>query len=601
MAKKDFFLFAQGKENRHTPIVRKDKVLMALKNGRSDDLAAAFVRYFDFFQTHQFLALARDDQKNIHDAVTMFFTVVTDDRFRPRDNAWHALIACGHIISNVVALTGYGTTDGPLQRAVLKSEHNLGAILTLLNSRCSQRISPEKFFDISPSIASLWQSTYIYGTSCPSLRQQQNLFRHIDEWDMRWQTVNRIVSSVYFTCTYLNPESDLRVKSCINKAIKEKCRIQVRNNPDPKRIAIITAKWHRNHAVYKSASPLVDQLKGHYSLDLYHIGEKKPSNLVTEGFDHVGQIYFNEDIANNKLEMPRQLEDNDYQMIYYPDIGMNDESVWLSNARLAPIQAVGYGHPASTGADNEIDYFIGGDIEKDATDCYAETMVLIPGLAQEPAWPTYERKFNWEKNEKVRIHCAWGPDKYNYSMLVLLAHASKMAADTPHEFHFFPSPGINRYAGFMPFQKEVQAVLPNAIIHPDKEYYDYMEELEKGDFTINSFPFGGYNTVVESFFLGLPMVALEGGRFYNRAASYLLRKLGMAQLTSGVPNEFAAIVANLIRDEHLRTHYRDLLANMDLKKALFAKKPDYFKQAVDYIIANHPFKETVLINEQANG
>ena len=122
-----------------------------------------------------------------------------------------------------------------------------------------------------------------------------------------------------------------------------------------------------------------------------------------------------------------------------------------------------------------------------------------------------------------------------------------------------------------------------------------MENAEQHDFSLNSFPFGGYNTVVESLYLGLPMVTLDGGRFYNRAAGYLLNQIGMPELIASTPGEYVNIATELILDRAKLQQCRTALAEMDLKAKLFTLDGDYFKQAVDHIIANHPIKETVKI------
>jgi hypothetical protein len=140
----------------------------------------------------------------------------------------------------------------------------------------------------------------------------------------------------------------------------------------------VTERWHRNHAVYKSAGPLVEQLLDKYDLTLVWTNppDREPPTIVKEYFDKVVHCYFK---ADGNLVIPDELMNNDLQMIYYPDIGMSDESVWMSNMRFAPIQAVGYGHPDTTGDGNEIDYFLCGDVEKNADDAYSELVYVFRG------------------------------------------------------------------------------------------------------------------------------------------------------------------------------------------------------------------------------
>jgi hypothetical protein len=376
------------------------------------------------------------------------------------------------------------------------------------------------------------------------------------------------------------------------------------NTPNPKSIAIITNKWHRNHAVYKSQSTLVEQLCDDYKLTLIWTGKKEdmPSTTVTDYFDKVVNCYFT---PRGELIIPPELKTNDFQVAYFPDIGMTDESIWLSNCRIAPVQVVGYGHPDTTGDHNEIDYFICGDVELDADDAYSETRVCLPGLAQEPAWPTAERKNNHNDDDIVRINCVWGPDKYNHTLLTVLAEINKTVweanPESKHEIHLFASPGINRYAAVPSFLVTLRKMLPNVFLHNNQEYFDYMENAEQHDFSLNSFPFGCYNVLIESLYLGLPFLTLVGDRFYNRAGMWLNEQIGMEENNFTIPRELIDKAAGLITHPGDLKRQRDHLASIDLKEKLFTLKGDHFLEAIEYILANHPFTETKVIgHDQTN-
>jgi len=390
-----------------------------------------------------------------------------------------------------------------------------------------------------------------------------------------------------------------------------------RDSGEKQHIAIITNKWHRNHAVYKSASPLVEQLKGKYELSLLWTSspDRIPDTRVEDYFDHIHHCYFTPD---GKLIVPDEVKNNDYAMVYFPDIGMSDESIWMSNIRMAPIQAVGYGHPDTTGEGNEIDYFVGGDVEKEATDQYAETMVLLPGLAQEPAWPTAPRQNNYQDDGIVRINCVWGPDKYNFTLLTLLAEINQQVHNkyqqehqeaiengltdhelrvVNHEFHFFASPGVNRYGALPPFLNDVNRILPNYHLHNLQEYFDYMVNAEMHDFALNSFPFGCYNVLIESLYMGLPFLTLVGDRFYNRAGMHLNNQIDMDENNFESPRELIDKAVTLITDPSELNRQRKHLAETDLKARLFTLKGDHFLEAVEYMLANHPFNETHIIGD----
>jgi hypothetical protein len=561
------------------PVVKRIKYLKAIINGDPHKVAQAIISILIFFERNSYTTYSSQDRRNIDDFVMMVFIVMTGDiKFADMDAKM--LISMGHVFSNLVATSNYHVTT-PVVKHVLRQQNNYQRLLFLLNARCEVEIEQSKLFDVNPEMASIWFNSFVLGTSNPTRFLHYSYLHHLENMDDRWAPPCPQISALYFTTTYFAPKLDLEVKSRINKACSKVLNVKINNKPDPKSIAIISGKWHRNHAVYKSASPLVEELKGKYKLTLIHLGEHVPEDLMIDGFDNVCNVKF----KDGNLAFPPEVKDNDFQLAYFPDIGMLEESIWLSNCRLAPVQAVGYGHPATTGHNNCIDYFVGGDVEKDCGDQYSEQMILLPGLAQHPAWPSYEKKNNWVEKSPVEINCVWGPDKYNVMMLEVLREISRRAT-TEHEWHFYPSPAINRYGGFVPFSEVISQLLPNSVIHHSLHYAEYMERSEKGDFAVNSFPFGGYNTIVEAFYLGLPVVTLEGDRFYNKAASHLLRQIGMPELTTKDAEKFVDICIEMIDNETYRSEHRIELEGLDLKKIMFSPPDGNFLKAVEYMIAD---------------
>ena len=556
----------------------------------------AVCQYLMHFEQHHYLRFGYRALKSICEFVSAVYAVMASDLVPNRPQEINMLQA-SHMFAHLVDMSGYQTNDGVLQNLMTK-ENNVAKVLFLMNSHGAFQIDQEKLFAANPYLSSLWYNMYVLGVGATTKTIQRNIYRHLEKMDERWMVPNHFLSGVYFTCTYHNPEAALRVKSIMNRAIKKGNLPEIKNTPREGSVAIITNKWHRNHAVYKSASPLVEQLVGNYDLTLVWTGDpaELPSTQVTDYFDKVCYCYFDK---QGNFIIPDEVKDNDFQFIYFPDIGMTNESIWLSNLRIAPIQAVGYGHPDTTGADNEIDYFVGGQVEKDSTDQYAETMVLLPGLAQEPAWPTAERKHNYKDDGIVRVNCVWGPDKYNYTLLTILAEINNVVwgenKESKHEFHFFCSPGVNRYAAVPSFIANVTAMLPNVVVHAEQEYYDYMENAEQHDFSMNSFPFGCYNVLVESLYMGLPFTTLVGDRFYNRAGMWLNEQIGMPYNNFDNPREWINATAKLILDPDELKRQREHLASIDLKDSLFRLEDQHFLEAVKYMIDNHPFTETKLI------
>ncbi|HEX8988199.1 MAG TPA: tetratricopeptide repeat protein, partial [Rhodocyclaceae bacterium] len=69
------------------------------------------------------------------------------------------------------------------------------------------------------------------------------------------------------------------------------------------------------------------------------------------------------------------------EVLIFPEIGMTTMTAKLANLRLAPIQAVAWGHPETSGLPT-IDYFLSGECFEDAAadENYTEKLVRLPNL-----------------------------------------------------------------------------------------------------------------------------------------------------------------------------------------------------------------------------
>ena len=268
------------------------------------------------------------------------------------------------------------------------------------------------------------------------------------------------------------------------------------------------------------------------------------------------------------------------------------ESIYLANLRIAPIQAAGYGHPSSTyGA--EIDYWVGGaDVEliEKAKSNYSERLVLIPGLGQHSLFPNYQIQ-NVKKNRPdFIINCPWGIKKINGDLINYLKEILNRS-EQKVLFRIFPGGGgLLRFNNYLPLVKKINSILgvENIEIITDKNYQEYMTIFEEGDITLDSYPYGGYNSMVDTIYLRKPFVAFEGDRFFSRAASQLLREFNLSELIATNKDEYINITLKLIHDEDFRNQLTEKFNKLNLNEALFFSGLDKnFKNAVDYLIENH--------------
>ena len=214
--------------------------------------------------------------------------------------------------------------------------------------------------------------------------------------------------------------------------------------------------------------------------------------------------------------------------------------------------------------------------------------MLIPGIGAPPVFPDYQPKNLQRTDDMTTVNCSWGCAKYGYAAFMRLK-AIRDGARRPVRFRLFPNWGLGRYNAVIPFRKEVAELLDgNVSIVLDRKYDAYMELMQQGDLSIDSYPFGGYNTILDSLHVGKPIVTYEGTRFYNRAASAVLRRLGLDELIAVDERQYVEKTIRLIDDDDYRRRLSDRLREMDLKALLYdAAEPACFGKAVDHLIDNH--------------
>jgi predicted O-linked N-acetylglucosamine transferase (SPINDLY family) len=576
--------------SKHLPQINVSKLYQLFLQGEHGKVCEAIIKVLNFFEIHNYRDFDLEAMSNINNFVAAVFAIMSNPDFKILTDKYAlTLMSKAHIFANLVHSSAYGTTDSLLSH-ILCHQGNFVKLLFLYTSRNSVHIPVKQLFDINARYASMWYFTYILPTigQVTSLAYA-NLQQHIKDMDDRYILGDHRLTPLYFASTYLNDEdgADKRVKEILNReAQKVTAQIKVTNTPKRDSLALVTAKWFENSAVYKSSAPLIERLRKRYKLTLIHVGSKRPETLITDMFDTVHYMQFDK---QGVLET-NPIEANDFQLAYFPDIGMNDESIWLSNFRWAPIQVTSYGHPVSTFG-GEIDYFIAGsdsEVHEDLRTNYSERVVLIPGIGAHPTWPNYKPTFPEKRSKKMIVNCVWGPDKYTWPIIQFLQNIAE-ESHHPVEFQFFCSRGVHRYQGFLPFKAEVKALLTDAVkVHADKEYFEYMKEAEYADFALNSWPFGGYNTVVEALYLRKPVVTLEGKKFYNKAGACLLRKVGLDDLVAQTIDQFTGLTLRMLNDPDFLREKQEHLRGINLQEILFnTDEPAYFEKAIEYLIDNH--------------
>lgn len=252
------------------------------------------------------------------------------------------------------------------------------------------------------------------------------------------------------------------------------------------------------------------------------------------------------------LQAQTRLAELALDILFFTDIGMDTTSCYFAHGRYAPVQAVSWGHPSTTGIPS-VDWFVSAiPIEPaDAASHYSERLERLPVMPTwypRPAVPaavgraalglTTERRLYACPRSLFRLH----PD-FDFlldailradpqSLVVLSGDADDMATRL--------------------VKARLEATLgPRARrLHwlPRLSEASYVAMLSAVDVVLDPIRFGGGTSTFQSFAAGTPLVTLPSAYMRSRVALGCYTQMGFNDLVARDADDYVAIALRLAND-----------------------------------------------------
>jgi len=568
------------------PEFKQEDLLRLQLTGQHTELCNRLLLILRYFRDHTLINAEASHLGYFDELAKTLLYIFAKPTFAIPPELASEFIKLNQTIANLVALSTVGTTDSCL-RELRQQPGSLPKMLALFNARCTERPDRKAFFDTDPDLASIWYSAYgaIHYSALATAIGCENLEAHynFDHPNLRplWN-----LQELYFGATYLDGYCDRFVKRVVNRAVAERVRPYqpALGKPDAHKVAVVSGFWTSFHSVYRTLHGYIRALKPDYHLTFYQLGDNTPPDDGT--FDRIIKLS-----PAKLMEGLAVFAGAEYAAMVYPDIGMTPDSVSLANLRLAPIQMMGTGHPVSTFG-SKIDYFVSGaDVDNyDHPETnYSERLVLLPGMGAIHNRPLYNRHNRGKQTYDLIINCSWFAQKINHPLLQVVQRLIA-GLKRPAKFRFYLGNSTNRCNDHLVLVVELLRMLgpKNIEVYTGLGYQEYMARMEEGDLTIESYPFGGSNTLSDSLYLGIPTIAWQSNRWYGRIGSAMLRAVGLEDCIATSADDYLAKIWHLCHDDAAREQVRTRLAKVDLNKTIYATADAaYFKKMMDYLIANH--------------
>ncbi len=186
----------------------------------------------------------------------------------------------------------------------------------------------------------------------------------------------------------------LNHKISINQKLKDKIKIG------------FISEFFTDHTIGKLFKNLI------FSLDLkffdavvYHSNITKKGKILEEFQNKNKKGFKNEILPDKLIDKIKVIEKENFDVLFYPDIGMSIEFYFLSLIRLAKFQIMSWGHPETTGSES-IDYFLCSKnlISKNSEKFYSEKFLIMDKLPMIYNKPIIENKLDDKDISKKNIY-----------------------------------------------------------------------------------------------------------------------------------------------------------------------------------------------------
>lgn len=404
-----------------------------------------------------------------------------------------------------------------------------------------------------------------------------------------------ILHDVYMHCSYADYPGKHDIKRPMNRLLRKAMAnadltdldLSDRTVPQGKKrqkpvMLVVLEYLSVNHSIYRTHSSTLRAARDKFHL----IGMGLPEFVDSQGQEVFHEFVELKQSAEGLFGMLRQIralaDERHVDVLYMPSVGMFQLTMFLANLRIAPLQLMALGHPATTHSPH-IDYVV---VEEDYVgdpDCFSEKLLILPedGLPYVPsgAAPKKITPIFRENPEVVKIAICATTMKLNPHFLWACAAIVRQAKRRV-EFHFL----VGFSQGLVGIQVEQilkQYLGDYAVVYPHQPYQSYMEVLRDCDLFINPFPFGNTNGIVDTVTAGLVGVCRTGREVHEHIDQGLFARLGLPEwLVTHTTDEYVKATVRLVDNGAERVALRRALMAEDGVQRLFTGRPEIFGEKI---------------------
>lgn len=276
-------------------------------------------------------------------------------------------------------------------------------------------------------------------------------------------------------------------------------------------------------------------------------------------------------------ETAERLATEAFDVLVYPEVGMDAMTYVLAALRLAPLQCAGWGHPVTTGSDMIDAYITAGRMEPpQAPRHYAEPLLALPGIGVDydlPPVPEGVSRTAFGMPRDRRIYaCPQSLFKIHPDMDEVFARLAE--ADELGVLAFFQASSravTEAFAARLQRALAARGVPPRGQLKflPRMAGRDFRAFLSACDVVVDTVHWSGGNTSLDAFAAGTPVVTSPGRFMRGRQTAAMLEIMELTGLVCARPEDVAGLAVEVARHAELRG---------DLSATIRERRPRLFGQ-----------------------
>jgi predicted O-linked N-acetylglucosamine transferase (SPINDLY family) len=305
----------------------------------------------------------------------------------------------------------------------------------------------------------------------------------------------------------------------------------------------------RDHVIGRNILPLFrNHDKARFEIICY--SQVFRPDAVTAQFQQTADIWRNI-VPLSDEQLSEQIYQDHVDILVDMTLHMAGNRLLVFARKPAPVQVTYAGYPGSTGL-TAIDYRLSDPyLDPPGMDesIYSEKTIRLP----DSFWcydPLEERHTSANslpaaKNKYITFGCLNNFCKINEGILLLWAHIMRQVEES--RLKLMAKPGDHR-------QRTIDFLAQHGIRPGRVEFFEgrprreYLKLYHRVDVGLDSFPYNGHTTSLDSLWMGVPVVTLVGQTVVSRAGWCQLSNLGLTELAAQTPEQYVKIAVQLAGD-----------------------------------------------------